>query len=1185
MISELRRLILSSGRPLRIAGQPPLGRSSGSKIAFEILSIKLEHCDEVSHVDVHAMTYAQMDKTICSITDTFISGVLAVPAPSFAVIDLETTGFRRDHRILEIGVVQLDSQAHIEGSWQTLVQPERDIPNTHIHGISAGDVVRAPLFGQISAELAELIEGRVLIAHNASFDMSFLTQELSRLQVPVDFGSHYLCTMRLSSSMLEGSPKKLADCLRVIDDKNEAPHAALGDAEATARLFQHLYPHLDPRDFPEPLTIVSAVQSAGTGVDKHSPLPRSIRAAAPGQWLRRVSASLPGTGNSDRDAYRDLLATALMDNSLSATEVEYLVSCAAELGMNRDDVAEEHETYMRQMAIEAWADGVVTERERASLLSVAQSLGVAVGIIDRLLAEPIYGDSRPRIELKPGDRVTFTGSTELPREMWEERARQVGLDIGGVCRKSILLVAADPDSRSGKAKQALKLRVPIVPEPEFARLIHDLEVGKELFDAPAAALTTVAEDGQTQSGGEMLQVFPWLSELEELVSGPQMVAKHWISLDPQAPLHNISPRLSSSFAPESFELRLRSTQQWIQNYPEPLTASVNDLGDLRGIGTRRIFEIVELVVLAALDATEKSAEPSTDDEFACDLIEYDDSGEWDAGNTQKIPAELCTLWQWMMVNGLNPDLNAAPDNVHSAWEAAQGLPELANSLPDLVQRSFDEVLSLGAGDNRNAVIVEKRLLGGATLEQLGAEFDVTRERVRQLEKPLLERVLEPEPATAMILSALRRRFLPFARVTHIEECLPELSIASPFGGYSLLEALTKLSNECEIVGPWWQQIGIDNEIAQSLKKAAGPYGVADSVEVATLLGIEAAQLLDRLESTGTHSVLVHGDKLLTAITSYGDRAAALLYLNGEPMDADELIAKMGSGNPRSMSNVVSIDERFTRCALNTWALSEWGYEEFTNIAEHIAKQIDSHGGSYPMHELIAEATRLKVSESSMRAFAATPEFAMSDGIVSHASDSDTKGLTSATPEESRALYWRDNSWQLLITVNHDHLRGSGFGLPRGIAGYLEIPFLGKVLLPSPLGEQTIRVGRTNASCSTIKRFLEELDSREGDRVWLRFDVERGFDVTRATMEKTVDATAENFDAASTLLNLIGFDDCVCSDGEQNTVLEMLNASLGLDPHAPLRRTISRLRHRKEEVLIELVEMLSDAWIPSSQDAH
>ena len=55
-----------------------------------------------------------------------------------AVIDVETTGLSpRTDRIVEVGVVLLDSRGDVEAEFETLVNPGRDVGPTGLHGIRA----------------------------------------------------------------------------------------------------------------------------------------------------------------------------------------------------------------------------------------------------------------------------------------------------------------------------------------------------------------------------------------------------------------------------------------------------------------------------------------------------------------------------------------------------------------------------------------------------------------------------------------------------------------------------------------------------------------------------------------------------------------------------------------------------------------------------------------------------------------------------------------------------------------------------------------------------------------------------------------------------------------------------------------------------------------------------------------
>lgn len=77
----------------------------------------------------------------------------------------------------------------------------------------------------------------------------------------------------------------------------------------------------------------------------------------------------------------------------------------------------------------------------------------------------------PAITLAPGDRVVFTGEMRRTRQEWEETATARGFTLGGVTKTTRLVVAADVNSLSRKAKMARSYGVPIVTESEFERLL------------------------------------------------------------------------------------------------------------------------------------------------------------------------------------------------------------------------------------------------------------------------------------------------------------------------------------------------------------------------------------------------------------------------------------------------------------------------------------------------------------------------------------------------------------------------------------------------------------------------------------------------------------------------------------------------------------------------------------------
>jgi DNA polymerase-3 subunit epsilon len=76
--------------------------------------------------------------------------------------------------------------------------------------------------------------------------------------------------------------------------------------------------------------------------------------------------------------------------------------------------------------------------------------------------------------LAPGDQVVFTGDLSVPRAQLVDLVQQSGLVVGGINKGTKLVVAADPDSLSGKASKARAYGIPVVTEAAFARMLADL---------------------------------------------------------------------------------------------------------------------------------------------------------------------------------------------------------------------------------------------------------------------------------------------------------------------------------------------------------------------------------------------------------------------------------------------------------------------------------------------------------------------------------------------------------------------------------------------------------------------------------------------------------------------------------------------------------------------------------------
>ncbi|HUW68781.1 MAG TPA: 3'-5' exonuclease [bacterium] len=165
----------------------------------------------------------------------------------FVAIDFETTGLSPDQdRVVEVGAIafhmeQADDEwiAIEEGRYETLVNPQRPIPPevSAIHGIDDLAVSMAPTFAQVAGKLLPFLEGSILVAHNAPFDMGFLLAETVRAGIEKPANPAY-DTVAIAKTAISGLPSYSLKALAAsFGLEQTAAHRGGDDARVCKELF------------------------------------------------------------------------------------------------------------------------------------------------------------------------------------------------------------------------------------------------------------------------------------------------------------------------------------------------------------------------------------------------------------------------------------------------------------------------------------------------------------------------------------------------------------------------------------------------------------------------------------------------------------------------------------------------------------------------------------------------------------------------------------------------------------------------------------------------------------------------------------------------------------------------------------------------------------------------------------
>ncbi|MCY3961528.1 MAG: hypothetical protein OXG34_07660 [bacterium] len=417
-------------------------------------------------------------------------------------------------------------------------------------------------------------------------------------------------------------------------------------------------------------------------------------------------------------------------------------------------------------------------------------------------------------------------------------------------------------------------------------------------------------------------------------------------------------------------------------------------------------------------------------------------------------------------------------------------------------------------------ILEKRLLAAKplTLEELGKEANLTRERIRQIEKMVESRLNHPSitgPAVKCwigVLAALVSRQLgPITGPNNLEK-----RIAATFPCNSTSDEsestiakmarflLRKELDYMHIGGIYLDKtaVAVIDAIKALAQSIADEVGLISESELEDRLPDATCHLPENVWQESVNQLLdQHWDQLLEQCglhqlcgqlalrdTSKARAMAALLSV-GRPATKEE-IGKLSGLRPDRAGAQLSLLPGVVRADKARWGLAEWIDDEYEGIPAEIIQRINEDGGTTRLNRLLEELPRMfGVSKASVRAYLDTPAFRVEHGWVSAADD---HGLLLGRLEDVIDGYddGGDPYWE--FEIEDRHLDGySLHGVPFELAIALECEFGGKsaARVRKPEGCQDISViwRKTSMHGPEIGRLgpsLAAIGAQGGDEVRL-----------------------------------------------------------------------------------------------------
>lgn len=159
----------------------------------------------------------------------------------YVIFDIETTGLDCfSDKIIEIGAIKVVNNEIVE-EFSYLINPKIKLPEViiNITGITDGDLTDKETIDVVLPKFIEFIEDFPLLAHNNSFDLSFINENIKKLNLN-KLNNTMVDTLELSRKYLTHMYNHKLETLKKYYGINEISHRAIGDCKTTNYVYKEI---------------------------------------------------------------------------------------------------------------------------------------------------------------------------------------------------------------------------------------------------------------------------------------------------------------------------------------------------------------------------------------------------------------------------------------------------------------------------------------------------------------------------------------------------------------------------------------------------------------------------------------------------------------------------------------------------------------------------------------------------------------------------------------------------------------------------------------------------------------------------------------------------------------------------------------------------------------------------------
>lgn len=388
-----------------------------------------------------------------------------------------------------------------------------------------------------------------------------------------------------------------------------------------------------------------------------------------------------------------------------------------------------------------------------------------------------------------------------------------------------------------------------------------------------------------------------------------------------------------------------------------------------------------------------------------------------------------------------------------------------------------------------------------TLDAVGTELGVTRERIRQIEAQLYDALqcFQYKSSEGRFvgwrIDSLRHAVGAAAPGQYVEHLLAAPPHTQDFRGVLISSAGLRMTRDDWLVR---SDIGADDPVMQ-IDDLADDFGWIDEERAADLLSAWGLHPRHHTAWLLRHrSIRCFNGRLVVWGSSTVDRMAFALASLNRPATIDEMRIHVNEQVTRNtVLNALSEHPQIQRINQTQYALHAWGLPEYFGIAHNMSIIIEEHGGSISAHDLVRLMHEcFGVQETSIHLTLTAPMFISENSMVRlrNASDSPYLGHPNALHRQRGAFPIPNRaSVALILPVDADMLRGASRAVSQSVIGLLGLPLneplTFRLTKPSAASEVRLMLQDSQANgrpyTSSLRLLTEALDAHLGQMLTLR----------------------------------------------------------------------------------------------------